>query len=62
MKDFFKDIFFVQLTCDAELLLICPLTPHICWNWTLISLKVSVMTAINTFFTNQAKKNIIVLK
>lgn len=38
------------------------LTPHICWNCTRISLNVSVITAMNTFFTSQARKNIIVLK
>lgn len=38
------------------------LTPHICWNCTLISLNVSVITAMKTFFTSQAKKNIIVLE
>lgn len=59
---FLHRYFLAQLTCDAELLLICPLTPHICWNCTRISLKVSVITAMKTFFTNQARKNIIVLK
>ena len=39
-----------------------PRWPHICWNCTRISLKVSVMTAMKTFFTSQLRKKIIVVK
>lgn len=49
-------------TWEAELLLIFPRIPHICWNCTRISLNVSVITAIKTFFTSHAKKKIRVLK
>ncbi|BFG01474.1 uncharacterized protein DMAD_01220 [Drosophila madeirensis] len=48
--------------CEAAVFWMCPRAPHICWNCTRISLKVSVMTAMNTFFTSHARKKIIVLK
>ena len=38
------------------------LVPHICWNCTLISLNVSVMTAMKTFLTSHERKKIMVLK
>ena len=49
-------------TCVVASLCICSLSPHISWNCTRISLKVSVITAMNTFLTSQATKKIIVVK
>lgn len=49
-------------TCVETSCSIWPRMPHICWNCTLISLKVSVITAMKTFFTSHERKNIMVVK
>lgn len=47
---FFADVSVFAFTCVVAVDVVLLRDPHICWNCTLISAKVSIITAMNTFW------------